>query len=703
MSEQIRDWTQTDGIDELLMQASEGDDASIKSLTRLLTEAVPTEMAGWDKEVRDVWEVGLDLLFEVLDRAQLSEAGIDLVYRLACAGYDTDLFRDALAASAKKRFASYLDAAGMQLSLGIRDARTSTTDIARKWKVFGHLQAGITCWHQAHGVGHIETVDGISNQVHLFFRRRTTMPLQTVLSTLVTVAPSSALAQLLDGSLTWGDAVASPGLIGQLGTSLVSVDSPPDNLLQTFLIPDVISDSEFAATRRKSRRSEPDATEPEAGAARRWYEARALAELADLLRRHEPTEAPPEAVDNVGRILAPSARRKDQAELLSETIAMLWNFAPRSPWLVQLLRATADEAICWQDLDLFVKLSDKLPGRLLPAWCAATAAALSPEFLADACMQLPLRLWGHVERHLCDIEMPELLLQTALEYLRRGDVSADVMLWLWKRDGADAQCLADPTLLFRTLAKPTKGSFIKARKELRKLLIDSPDFQRLFTHEGSEKGIINLVRCARHLNLLSAGEQQSLLVKIVRQYPESRPLVEERKQAVARRPIGKITSARSFELRLRELEELVNVKVPANAKAIAHARSYGDLRENAEYKAAKEEQAYLAARRAELEESVHETRATDFSDVVVRERAVPGCSVTIEHQDGQRQTYFLLGLWDSVPERNMVSYETPLGEALLGTRVGDRMQTPAGDDVVVAKLAPLPDDIRQWLTGDESD
>src|SRR5690606_4720100 len=105
----------------------------------------------------------------------------------------------------------------------------------------------------------------------------------------------------------------------------------------------------------------------------------------------------------------------------------------------------------------------------------------------------------------------------------------------------------------------------------------------------------------------------------------------------------------------QELADIINKKIPENAAAIAHARSYGDLRENAEFKAAKENQKWLGRRRMELEKIVNETQATDFSDIEITDFVVPGSGVTMEISGGS-ETYYLLGLYDSDPDRHILSY-----------------------------------------------
>ena len=217
-------------------------------------------------------------------------------------------------------------------------------------------------------------------------------------------------------------------------------------------------------------------------------------------------------------------------------------------------------------------------------------------------------------------------------------------------------------------------------------------------NHGSLPGIKAFVKTIKSTPILNKGEQQSLLVKIVRIYPEAQQIVEERRKVVTTRAIPKKTSIRSFERRRLELEEIINVKIPKNSAAIAHARSYGDLRENAEYKAAKEEQRFLMSRRRELEKGIKEIIATDFSDVRVLETVIPGCTVELTIDGSKEETYHILGLWDSNPEKNILSYDTPLGRLLIGKKIGDELTTPHKLTAKIRAIREVPlDIINEWV------
>ena len=137
-----------------------------------------------------------------------------------------------------------------------------------------------------------------------------------------------------------------------------------------------------------------------------------------------------------------------------------------------------------------------------------------------------------------------------------------------------------------------------------------------------------------------------------------------------------VVSWDSLEKRKKELEEIVSKKIPANSKDIAVARSYGDLRENHEFKAAKEMQAVLMRRKAELESMIVSAQGTDFSGVK-GDVADIGTVVEYQTEGDSPKSVTILGAWDSDPENGVISYQTAVGQALLKKKPGETADLPA--------------------------
>ncbi len=122
-----------------------------------------------------------------------------------------------------------------------------------------------------------------------------------------------------------------------------------------------------------------------------------------------------------------------------------------------------------------------------------------------------------------------------------------------------------------------------------------------------------------------------------------------------------------------ELEELTEVKRPFIAKRIKSARDMGDTSENAEYAAAREEQAFVEGRIAELSEIIKRAKVSEHSgDGTV----YVGAKVVV-HIDGEEEEFHIVGAPEADPIKKKISHESPLGKALLGKRIGDKIEVEA--------------------------
>jgi transcription elongation factor GreA len=170
--------------------------------------------------------------------------------------------------------------------------------------------------------------------------------------------------------------------------------------------------------------------------------------------------------------------------------------------------------------------------------------------------------------------------------------------------------------------------------------------------------------------------KKSLMARFIKLYPSIQSLLSaeatvrsEEKSDVL------VVSQKSFDLAKSEYEELINVKIPDNKEAIATAREHGDLKENSEYKMARQDQDLLLARKNELEVNLSTAKVTDFSDAG-KDSIGMGNVVTLkEGSTGKTRKYSILGAWDSDPENDILSYKTPLAQGIIGKKVNDTVTT----------------------------
>ena len=129
----------------------------------------------------------------------------------------------------------------------------------------------------------------------------------------------------------------------------------------------------------------------------------------------------------------------------------------------------------------------------------------------------------------------------------------------------------------------------------------------------------------------------------------------------------------SIDAKRAELKELLSVEIPANRKAIAEARAMGDLRENFEYKSARQRHEYLNARASALSADLSRVRPIETGGLETSEVRL-GTRVRLAGGAGEDRVMTLLGPWESKPEEDVISYESDLGKELLGKRVGDTVE-----------------------------
>lgn len=130
-----------------------------------------------------------------------------------------------------------------------------------------------------------------------------------------------------------------------------------------------------------------------------------------------------------------------------------------------------------------------------------------------------------------------------------------------------------------------------------------------------------------------------------------------------------LLTAKGYAELEEELNELRTTKREENIQAIKEARSHGDLSENSEYDAARDEQAKIEARVQELEYKLEHATIIDSKDKNI---VNVGCTVTILYVDDEEEdTYSIVGSLEADPFENKVSNESPIGAALMGSKVGD--------------------------------
>ncbi|MEH6616596.1 MAG: transcription elongation factor GreA [Porticoccus sp.] len=132
----------------------------------------------------------------------------------------------------------------------------------------------------------------------------------------------------------------------------------------------------------------------------------------------------------------------------------------------------------------------------------------------------------------------------------------------------------------------------------------------------------------------------------------------------------------------QELDHLKKVERPRIVDAIAEARAHGDLKENAEYHAAREQQGFAEGRIQDIEGKLSHSQIIDIKAMDEGDKVIFGCTVNIINlETDETVTYKIVGDDESDVKANKISYQSPIARALIGKEIGDEVvvKAPSGD------------------------
>lgn len=269
--------------------------------------------------------------------------------------------------------------------------------------------------------------------------------------------------------------------------------------------------------------------------------------------------------------------------------------------------------------------------------------------------------------------------------LARRTLSSDALIWLAReRHGVAKNVFSQEVgaAILNMLETDHLADGPRTTTRLQSLLNDD---KKLLTDIVEMMGATEAKNFARRLMecpVFGDLDRKSLMARIIKVRPETGELVSGEQ---SKKEEELIVSWPSLERKQTEFDDLVKSRIPQNTKDIAIARSYGDLRENFEYKSAKDMQKVLMRRKSELEKELGLARGTDFSDAETSAVNI-GTVVTLKNEKGESARYAVLGAWDSDPEKGTLSYLSETGASLLGAVPGQQIEI----------RDPLDDVMKTW-------
>jgi len=325
----------------------------------------------------------------------------------------------------------------------------------------------------------------------------------------------------------------------------------------------------------------------------------------------------------------------------------------------------------------------------------------------DLLQNTTVKFSGECAHFLIDREESKLLISSLNTALDEQTIKAPVLLWMLKFRNLNKfekllSNMINPRLLtavFSAIDYESLKNATSRRIPLAEVLSDDRELLPDILDKGTEENAKDLAQAL----ILNPGfedlTKRSLLARFIKKFSSIQSLVdgEDRRnasrQSSASTEDSLIVSKESYDRKLADLDILTKEKIPENSLAIEKAREHGDLKENAEYHMAKDDQKVLLARQAELQGELMRAKATDFSEAPIDSIGIGSVVELKDLASGDQVTYTILGAWDSDPENNVLSYLTPLGQSLLGKKIEDEVQIDVeGNDQVL-----VVESVSRWV------
>jgi transcription elongation GreA/GreB family factor len=266
----------------------------------------------------------------------------------------------------------------------------------------------------------------------------------------------------------------------------------------------------------------------------------------------------------------------------------------------------------------------------------------------------------------------DLLKETVLRLVSQHTAGSELLLWLGRDRNDSFVDILGPEVFRAMLTAMERDQFNEKRSNrLREFILDDQELLGELTASADIEVIKDLTRALQFTTVFDDMDKRSLLARLVKAHPAIQSLISGEQTKL---DTSLLVSWDSLERRRTEYQELVQKRIPANSKEIAVARSYGDLRENHEYKAAKEMQKVLMRRKDELEAQLMRARGTDFSNAKTDAVNIGTVVLATDLGAHQSETFTILGAWDSDPDKGVISYLSPIGQALLNHKIGEEVE-----------------------------
>ena len=705
-------------LDDLILEATQPEnDAAVNRLLKAIQSAdlkLLKESAASFEMLLDTWD---ESIYKSEDKASvclvLAEKSV----------LDSSIFRIALNTAIRKFLPPYISSPAVAKAVGARDNSISVSEAAQRIRKLQRIKTNAYMYQmESRTWGRIINIDRVSAQIAISTFAtggQISIPVASALSGCFFFEASMEMTNLITAPK--GTVVKSSSFyreklhryaLGDLSETKVH------DITQQLLVPGSMSQEAFDTWW--------EAKAPETSVApkkRSLGDARSLLEL-QILMKDIPAEELSVSAEDAAKLsrlftnIRPGMTPKD-LDLLAASMAVLAGAADTEVLSsmfgglrgkLPFFPAEITDNVPLKNLEVW----GRIPVKLFPGFLKVAELLYSRQDITRLSMMLPSRCVNVMFKQLSKDELFNAL--SAAKNLR-----SDVILVIWKNRAAypdEIRKFISMENICRALSEDgLPKEWTAAQRELKAELLGNDDkkekkgkadFQK-FVLANAGSNIQSIISPIQRMRNLAPGEYQSLLVKLARHSPELKAHIESGKgqellaaqnsSEPVRQNETPMTSLKSFKELQAELDDIVRVQIPDNNTAIKIAKGFGDLRENAEFTAAKERQHFLQRRRSELERLVATVQPINFLEFKADTSKISmGTEVILQDESGTEKTFSIVGAWDGNPDLNRVSYKTKIGEAMLGAKVGDALTLPDGTRVTVKSIAPLNADLAKELS-----
>lgn len=348
-------------------------------------------------------------------------------------------------------------------------------------------------------------------------------------------------------------------------------------------------------------------------------------------------------------------------------------------------------ASLYEKIDDVVSMYEAIKDKNLKKMFLQKIHALIPSWQAEFLKLFPYALNDEIINALLEDGKEDLLKEKVLECFDNYRVYKDACVWCFKnirhKDWFLTTGLKEEALIiiliyilditYREIAsKKNTVENRKTNKNVHTILFGKDKMLEQFMMEGDLERVSKLYMLISDIKDLEPALKASLRSSILQKYKDFKFMDIEGK---TNQVLGLIVTEKMLIAKKKELQDTITVLMPQNAKDLAYAMSLGDLRENAEYKAAKEEQARLENVAKKLQDEIERAEVFDPTRYSGN-KVFFGTKVSIKNKEtGETEEYTILGPWESDPNNGIISYMSPLGNGLLNSKVGDEIHYTVGD------------------------